>query len=282
MHEPPDATSGCSIHSGCKCSCALNRDREQRHGGSRTTGGSKMRVLWFVVVATLLICVPLEATAKSATRDGFTAEQIRNKRILVFRPSVSVGSQSAGGVVSPKADWTDQARNNIISALSAQQAALSNSLVEMPELFGADAALVEEYHALFAAIADSVIEYQFVKGNRLPTKKAESKEGVFDWSLGEGVSKLPGAKDADYALFIFDSDAYATTGRKLLQIVAVIGARMMISAGDHRGYAGLVDLRTGNVLWMNADPAMGGDVRNPDGAEKRVREMLAGFPGAKK
>ena len=241
-----------------------------------------MKTVRLFAAAIVLASMAALVDAKSAIRDGFTEEQVHNKRILVFRPSVQVGSQSAGGTVTPNADWTAQARNNINTALNAKLGGLGNSVIQAPELYGEDAAKVQEYHALFAAIADSVIEYQFEKGNRLPTKKRESKEGIFDWSLGSGVSQLPGAKDADYALFIFDSDAYGTTGRKLLQIVAILGAGVYVSSGDHRGYAGLIDLRTGNVLWMNADPSMGGDVRNPEGAEKRVREMLTGFPGAKK
>lgn len=241
-----------------------------------------MKILRLLAVATVLLSMPTLIEAKSAVRDGFTEEQVHNKRILVFRPSVQVGSQSAGGTVTPNGDWTAQARNNLNTALNARLGGLGNSVIQAPELYGGDAAKVQEYHALFAAIADSVIEYQFEKGNRLPTKKRDSKEGIFDWSLGGGVAQLPGAQDADYALFIFDSDAYGTTGRKLLQIVAILGAGVYVSSGDHRGYAGLIDLRTGNVLWMNADGSMGGDVRNPEGGEKRIREMLSGFPGAKK
>ena len=240
-----------------------------------------MKTVRLFAAAMVLASMAVLVDAKSAVRDGFTEEQVHNKRILVFRPSVQVGSQSAGGTVTPNADWTAQARNNINAALNAQLGGLGNSLIQAPDLYGEDAAKVQEYHALFAAIADSVIEYQFEKGNRLPTKKRESKEGIFDWSLGNEVSQLPGAKDADYALFIFDNDAYGTTGRKVLQIVAIFGG-IAVTSGDHRGYAGLIDLRTGNVLWMNADSSMGGDVRNPEGAEKRVREMLTGFPGTKK
>ncbi len=241
-----------------------------------------MKSARLLAAAVVLASMAALVEAKSAVRDGFTEEQVHNKRILVFRPSVQVGSQSAGGTVTPNADWTAQARNNINTSLTAQLGDLGNSLIEVPELYGDNAAKVREYQALFAALAGSVIEYQFEKGNRLPTKKRESKEGIFDWSLGDGVIQLPGANDADYALFIFDSDAYGTTGRKILQVVAILGAGIAVKSGDHRGYAGLVDLRTGNVLWMNADPSMGGDVRNPEGADKRVREMLAGFPGAKK
>ena len=50
-------------------------------------------------------------------------------------------------------------------------------------------------------------------------------------------------------------------------------------AGVHTGYAGLVDLRTGELVWLNADRQMGGDVRDAEGADKRVRQLLEGFPG---
>src|SRR5690348_17777016 len=44
-------------------------------------------------------------------------------KLLVLRPDVTVGSISTGGMVQPRADWTDQARASIIAALKAQQAA---------------------------------------------------------------------------------------------------------------------------------------------------------------
>src|SRR5690349_22626091 len=43
-------------------------------------------------------------------------------RLLVMRPDVTVGSVTTGGMVEPRADWTDTARANIIAALKAQQA----------------------------------------------------------------------------------------------------------------------------------------------------------------
>ena len=45
-----------------------------------------------------------------------------NYKLLVLRPDVTVGSLTTGGMVEPRADWTDQARANIIAALRAQQA----------------------------------------------------------------------------------------------------------------------------------------------------------------
>src|SRR5258705_5010187 len=43
-------------------------------------------------------------------------------KLLVLRPDVTVGSLTTGGMVEPRADWTEQARTNIIAALRAQQA----------------------------------------------------------------------------------------------------------------------------------------------------------------
>ncbi|WP_267134686.1 hypothetical protein [Sphingomonas sp. So64.6b] len=33
------------------------------------------------------------------------------------------------------------------------------------------------------------------------------------------------------------------------------------------------------MIWFNADPQMGGDVRTAEGATKRVGQLLAGLPG---
>ncbi|GGB19327.1 hypothetical protein GCM10011380_06150 [Sphingomonas metalli] len=206
---------------------------------------------------------------------------LRGKTILLLRPTIRVGAQSTGGMFEANGTWTEEARRNIAVALANVQERLDNRVVAAPEAYGDANRLAEEYGSLFAAVSASVVNYQFFKGNRLPTKKRDNKADVFDWSVGPGVADLPGARDADFALFIYDYDAYGSTGRKLLQVVAMLGPRIAISSGVHTGYAGLVDLKTGDLLWLNADTHMGGDVRTPDGAEKRVRELLQGFPGSK-
>lgn len=234
-----------------------------------------------LAVASLAFALtPVHAQERSAVKQGFELPAQSGKRILVFRPSVSVGSQSTGGMFEPNAEWTEQARSNIQIALEDLQSRLGNEVTVAPEAYGEDAQAVEEHMSLFAAVSQAVIEYQFFVGNRLPTKKRDNKDNVFDWSLGNGVSKLPGAESADYALFIYNKDAYGSTGRKILQAVALLGPGIAVKSGEHVGYAGLVDLRTGDLLWLNADAAMGGDVREIDGSQKRVQQLLEEFPGS--
>ena len=148
---------------------------------------------------------------------------------------------------------------------------------------GANGALLNDYRGLFGAVASEAFQHS-IAGNHLPTKPAPPKETAgakvyrLDWTLGDQAKQLKALTGGDYALFFMTHDAYGDAGRKVAQLLmaGLLGA--YIPAGVHLGYAGLVDLSTGNIVWLNFNPIMGGDVRTADGAEKRVRELLAGFP----
>lgn len=225
----------------------------------------------------LLACLAQTGRAqeKSGIRDGFALPQ-KSAKILLMRPAIKVGAQSTGGMFEPNADWTTQARENIGAALTVAQGRLGNTVIVADEPVGPDAAIVADYRALFAVLADSVIRYQFFPGNRLPTKK---RKGAFDWTMGPGVAAIGKGTGADYALFLLTEDQYGSTGRKMLQLFAAM-AYVSVKSGEHKGFAGLVDLKTGDLVWLNADLQMGGDVRSPDGAAKRVAQLLEDFPGS--
>lgn len=236
-------------------------------------------MVWMVrglVLACLMAtaAMPASAQEKSAIKPGFVLKP-GSARIVLFRPSITVGAQSTGGLFEPNADWTAQARAALGASLREAEAHLGNAVVDYAASDGADAAALAEYQALFDTVAAAVIEFQFFPGNRLPTKK---RKGQFDWGLGPEVAKLPGLDGADYALFVTTEDQFGSTGRKVLQLFAAL-ARVSVVSGVHKGFAGLVDLHSGELVWLNADLQMGGDVRTREGAHKRVRELLAGFPG---
>jgi hypothetical protein len=67
---------------------------------------------------TLVACVQTKQYADLQ----FTPPQ-GDYKLLVLRPDVTVGSLTTGGMVEPRADWTDQARASIVAALRAQQVA---------------------------------------------------------------------------------------------------------------------------------------------------------------
>lgn len=239
-----------------------------------------MQARWIAALALVFaaISAPALAQEKGAVREGFSADSLRGQKILLFRPSIWVGSQSTGGMDEPNADWTAQGRELVAAELKRRQGEFDNELIAEPELVGADAEVLSSHRALFNSVAHSVVTYQFFKGNRLPTRKNKA----FDWTLGEGTKRISELTGARYGLFVSTHDAYGSFGRKAFQILAggLLGAG--VKSGVHKGYAGLVDLQTGNLVWLNADEAMGGDVRNAEGMQKRVGQLLEDFPGLKR
>ncbi|QEH78808.1 hypothetical protein EIK56_11860 [Sphingomonas sp. C8-2] len=238
-----------------------------------------MKITWFLraacAVAIAATGISAAAQEKTGNKPGFTLAP-GTARIVLMRPTISVGEQSTAGMPEPNADWTTQARENIARALADAQTGLGNVVISYDEDASGEGALVAEYSHLFGAVAESVIEYQFFSGNRLPTKK---RKDSFDWGVGTGIAGLKSLEGGDYALFINVHDEYGSTGRKILQIVSMFAPGAGVSSGVHKGHAGLVDLKTGELVWLNADWEMGGDVRTAEGAAKRVRQLLEGFPG---
>jgi hypothetical protein len=234
------------------------------------------------ITAILLCVLPLNmsanaqsapiSTEKSAIRSGFAFPADGPVRILVFRPDVQVSEQSTGGLNQRNVEWTLAAKAAMMAALSKAQASQQNELKIMDELTGADADLMYDYRSLFKTVTDAVIVHKLFPGNRLPSKKDQ-----FDWSLGKGASKLGQIGGGEYGLFFYTFDSYESSGRKAAQAVGQLFG-VGVSTGVHIGYAGLVDLKTGDLVWINADIKMGGDVRTADGAEQRIKQLLHGFP----
>ncbi|WP_264943179.1 hypothetical protein [Sphingomonas canadensis] len=226
-------------------------------------------------MAAIFLVMPTVAAAQErhAVRPGFAYPKDREVKIVVFRPDVRVGTLTAGGLDEPNADWTATARTLIAAEIERAHGVQGATVSFVGEPEGEDGVRLAQYRALFGAVADAIMIHRLFVGNRLQSKK----EGL-DWTLGEGVSALADATGADYGLFLFTHDAYGSSGRKAAQIFGAMFGVAVIP-GIHVGYAGLIDLKTGDVIWLNADPQMGGDVRTPEGAQKRVGQLLDGLPG---
>ena len=207
-----------------------------------------------------------------------------NYRLLVMRPDVSVGSVTTGGMVEPRADWTETARANVLAALKAQQGDRGGNVVIMDRrdsLPGVDPESVAELERLNFAVAQSIALHRY-NGRYLPTKRGKG----LDWTLGEDAVRLGQRSGMDYALFLHAEDSFASTGRIALQVLGVAGCVVgfcapNIGGGGQFAYASLVDLRTGEVVWFNVLQAgtqiagvKMGDIRSPEGAAQMVDRLL--------
>jgi hypothetical protein len=212
-------------------------------------------------------------------------------KLLVLRPDVTVGSLTTGGMVEPRADWTDEARTNIVTALRAQQAARGGNLTIIEhrnELPGVSEQELADVERLNFAVDQSIVDAKYL-GNSLPTKRGRG----LDWTLGADAVRLGQKTGYDYALFLHAEDQVASTGRIALGVLGLAGCIVgfcspNIGGAEQLDYASLVDLKTGQVVWFNVVDAASevpgikfGDLRSPQGAAQMVERLLGRMrPGA--
>ena len=204
--------------------------------------------------------------------EGFTTLP-RGARVAVLPTDIELFSISGGGVLEPKADWTDAASRHFKAALLQKKKALGLVSVELSER---DADELDEINALHGAIARSIAMHHFGPGFlNLPTK-----DGKLDWSLGEAVQPVRARTGAEYALFSWVRDSYASSERVAAMVVlALLGVG--VPGGMQVGYASLVDLSDGRVVWFNRLLRSSGDLREADKAAETIDALLEQFPLSK-
>jgi hypothetical protein len=226
--------------------------------------------------ARLIMAVALTATAFAAhaqsrnVAPGFEALP-KDAKVLIAPLDVELFSISAGGVLEPKADWTASALQHMKGALHERAKAMGMGSNELADDKADDLADLLQLHA---AVARSIAIHH-AGGLKLPTK-----EDKLDWSFGDTLLPLQQATGARYALFTWVRDSYASAERKAMMVgMALLG--IGIAGGSQIGYASLVDLQTGQVLWFNQLLRLSGDLRDAKAATESVTALLTGFPASK-
>lgn len=207
-----------------------------------------------------------------------------NYKLLVLRPDVTVGSLTTGGMVEPRADWTDQARASIVQALKAEQALRGGNVTIIEHRSGLGSVSEQELadvERLNFAVDQSIVLHKYL-GDYLPTKRGRG----LDWTLGADAVRLGEKTGYDYALFLHAEDEVASGGRIALGLLGLAGCFIGFCAPNVGGqqqldYASLVDLKTGEVVWFNVVSAGSevpgikfGDLRTPAGAAQMVDRLL--------
>jgi hypothetical protein len=221
------------------------------------------------LAAVLCAALPAAWAQSKNLAPGFASREA-SSRLVLMPADVELFSLSAGGVQEPRADWTQAAQGHIVSALAERRARLGTAVVALSEReldeFG-------EISALHGALADNIFLHHMIGGAfQLPTKN-----GALDWTMGEAVADLRQRTGADYALFVWVRDSYASAERKAAMVaLALLGVG--IAGGTQVGYASLIDLRDGRVVWFNHLLRGTGDLREAKAADETLDALLKNFP----
>lgn len=220
-----------------------------------------------VIVLCLLSVSGAQAQDRRNLASGFNGLPA-DARVVIAPIDVELFSISAGGMAEPKADWTEAAQRHMKAALHERTQVLGQRALE---LGSEQADTLAELLSLHAAVARSIAIHH-TGALKLPTK-----EDRLDWSFGDALQPLQQASGARYALFTWVRDSYASPERVAMMIgLAMLGVG--VGGGMQVGYASLVDLQTGQVLWFNQLLRSSGDLRDGSKAAESVAALLSGFP----
>ena len=218
------------------------------------------------LLAPLALCMALGACANvagnvaSSAPINWTAE--RGKTVLLIEPDVELSEITFGGVPEPHADWTATAKTYIKADIAAQLTKKSIQIVPVENITDTHEVQLVKLHG---AVGLSMLQNMAIN---YPTKKNN-----FDWSLGPGAESLRSHYTGDYALFVYVRDSYSSGSRMALSLLAGVPTGAM-----QVGFASLVDLRTGRIVWFNRLISSTGDLKTDKGAAASVDNLLHGLP----
>ena len=239
-----------------------------------------MRTPAFLLLFLLAFAAPAGAYNQDRVATGPDGQPVRIQgSVVVVEPDIELMLVTSGGLQEPRREWSDTARRLFPEAVGR---VLARGRTErLPDFEIRDdlppTSRLGQVVRLNEAVASSIAIYTR-QGSHLATKGRR-----LDWTLGPGVAELREATGADYALFTYIRDSYASGGRTAMRVLgflvgAAMGSVMDIGGGQQVGVATLVDLRTGQVVWFNLMSNQSGDLRDAEGAAKTAEQMLTGLP----
>jgi hypothetical protein len=249
--------------------------QKRRAESFKGTSGVRIQHLTALAAATILLSA-CATTQKQVSQEFKPAPG--PYKILLMKPDIEVGLLTAGGLVEPNKDWTDKARTGVFAALEKNNAGRGGAMLRFTEIESTDEQkqLNNDLENLHRAVAQSIARHKYGLEN-LPTKKDK-----FDWTLGTPAQQLGTQSTADYALFLYGRDSFSSGGRMAVQMMGMlgcaVGACIVVGGGQQFGYASLVELKSGNVVWFNILGKASGDMRTPEGAQAMVDSLLKTMP----
>lgn len=200
------------------------------------------------------------------------------KKVVVLPVNIEVVEVTAGGVEEEVPDWSAEASNSVLKALSAKiKNEPSLKEVKLPRLSKKNNRNVDEHIALYKLVVNTAASLNW-----------EHKARRFDYSIGPGLKLLRKKTGADAAILVYGQDEVSTTGRKAKAVISRIPfvgalAGPPPTLGHSYIHVGVVDLKTGNLLWMNSEYQDGAtDLRNHDDAKELVNTIFEWYPAIEK
>ncbi len=230
-----------------------------------------------VALAGAILGLSACVTATPPIGHNFRAEQ-QSASILIMDPDVEVVFVTTGGSET-RADWSQQAEANLLRAVQSQllQSGERASVYDASELSREAQQTLLLNQAITDALAAHVVFMDITTfAGPLPHVTAENR---VPYTLGESVRALAPNAQADYALFLTSRAQIESGGLFMAKVLIGAATGYVPASANFRGtYVSIVDLRTGEVVWLRSYNM--GDPRNENEANSIVQQIFKDSPFA--
>ncbi|MBA4767903.1 MAG: hypothetical protein H2049_09755 [Porphyrobacter sp.] len=245
------------------------------------------------LAAVLVVSVPIQPVLAGAkyTAQGFAFEAEQKPQVVVVRPDMFMGTLDSSNRQIPDPDWLAEAHTNLQESLKRHPAAKTVEWQFADWNDPASQPLSEGFWKTFLDLNLDIV-FKVPQGSFPMPMDANLGRAVKQLPKGYHEYRLPPAgldevrsvsSGAQYALLIKMHDAYTTDGAKLTRLLDGMGNVVRTGTNiqappPHFGFSMLIDLGDGKVVWFHNDGAIGGDLRKPATADKRVAQLLTDWP----
>ncbi|MCY7294949.1 hypothetical protein [Alteromonas sp. a30] len=218
-----------------------------------------------------LVIQGCNSTSKASTVRALTTNVNSDTKVLLMPLDVELSVLTAGGLNEVNAKWTKDAKGHMEKAIEFQLSRNNLNILDYQSPTDDINSANVQLEKLHEAVGYNVLVHHFGQ-SKLPNKKHQ-----FDWTLGEDAKLLKQQTGADYAMFVYVRDSYSSGGRVAMQVgLALLGVG--VTGGMQVGFASLVDLNSGDIVWFNQLVSTSGDLRKAHGTQKTVANLLTGLP----
>ena len=199
-------------------------------------------------------------------------------------PDIRVHEISAGELVEEVHEWSQKASAEAAKSLELlAQSSRMFELVPPSKLSDAERATLEQYGALYALVSSSAYAAQ-----HSPYGAWQKRAADFDYTLGPGMGGAASSAQLDAVIFVVGTDYISSASRKAAM---AMGIALGLFTGAYVGpeskpaflSAGVVDMRTGELLWYSTELRAGSDdLRDPAVVKSLVDDLFKTYPGAPK
>jgi hypothetical protein len=195
--------------------------------------------------------------------------------ILVMAPDVEVSFVTTGGAEF-REDWTAQAKSNLMHALLSELAESGERVTLYDAAHQTEAG--QQALLLNQAVTDAFAAHVvFMDASAFVGPLPHQRNQREIYTLGESARAFAPNTDAQYALFLTSRTQIESSGLSAANaLVSIVAGYTPASANFRGAYVSLVDLRTGDIVWLRGHNQ--GDPRNAQEAASMLDEVFDDSP----